>query len=460
MNEPTKVPLTRLAHIFLLVAMAGAATACAQQEGPVPGEPISAAKQFVGQLAKGEFSPARARFDATMKRVVPEAKLAEIWASLISQTGPLREQIGTRTEKVERYDIVFVTCKFERSTLDVKVVFNRDKQIGGLFFVPSRSVADGKPPVYAKPDSFREEEVVVGSGEWELPATLTVPAGGGLFPAVVLVHGSGRNDRDETIGPNKPFRDLALGLATRRVAVLRYDKRTKVYGPKLAAAAGKITAEKITVKEETIDDALAAVALLRETPGIDPKRIFVAGHSQGGMLIPRIAARDQRIAGFVVLAGTTRPLEDVVLDQHNYLFSLDGEISATEKEILDKLQQQVARVKDPALSAETPGADLPLGIPAAYWLDLRGYDPVEAAKSIRRPLLILQGQRDYQVTAEDFAGWKRSLSSRANVRLKQYPTLNHLFMHGEGASTPAEYLKPGHVAEIVVEDIAAWIEAL
>jgi len=455
MNDPTKVPLRRFARISMFIALAGAATARAQQEGSVPGEPISAAKQFVGQLTKGEFSPARARFDATMKRVVSEAKLAEIWASLISQTGPLREQVGARTEKVGQYDVVFVTCKFERSTLDVKVVFNRDRQIGGLFFVPSRSAADDKPPDYAKPDSFREEEVVVGSGEWELPATVTLPAGEGLFPAVVLVHGSGPNDRDETIGPNKPFRDLALGLATRGVGVLRYDKRTKVYGPKLAAAAGKIT-----VKEEAIDDALAAVALLRETPGIDPKRIFVAGHSLGGMLIPRIAARDQRIAGFVVLAGTTRPLEDVVLDQHNYLFSLDGETSATEKEILDKLQQQVARVKDPALSAETPGADLPLGIPAAYWLDLRGYDPAKAAKRIRRPLLILQGQRDYQVTAEDFAGWRESLSSRANVRLKQYPTLNHLFMHGEGAGTPAEYLKAGHVAEIVVEDIARWIETL
>ena len=101
--------------------------------------------------------------------------------------------------------------------------------------------------------------------------------------------------------------------------------------------------------------------------------------------------------------------------------------------------------------------DLPLGLPAKYWLDMRGYSPPEAARDLKQPMLILQGGRDYQVTMQDFEGWQNALSSRQDVQFKMYPRLNHLFIEGEGNSTPAEYEQAGHVAEIVVDDIARWI---
>ena len=77
---------------------------------------------------------------------------------------------------------------------------------------------------------------------------------------------------------------------------------------------------------------------------------------------------------------------------------------------------------------------------------------------LKQPMLILQGERDYQVTMEDFAGWKKNLSSKASVEFKTYPNLNHLFMEGEGKSTPHEYETAGHVAEIVINDIADWMK--
>jgi hypothetical protein len=294
----------------------------------------------------------------------------------------------------------------------------------------------------------------VGSGEWALPGTLTLPVGDGPFPAIVLVHGSGANDRDETVGPNKPFRDLAWGLASRGIAVLRYEKRTKQY-------AAKFTGEgraKLTVKEETVDDALAAVALLRQTKEIDPARIYVLGHSLGAYLLPKIGVADPQITGLIGLAGPVRPLEDLILEQYTYVLSLDG-VSAEERAQLDELAAQVARVRDPGLSATTPAVDLPLGIPASYWLDLRGYNPAEVAKGLTQPMLILQGGRDYQVTVVDFEGWQSALASRSSdgTRLKLYPNLNHLFMAGEGKSTPAEYEIAGNVAEEVIVDIADWI---
>src|SRR4051794_36392117 len=144
---------------------------------------------------------------------------------------------------------------------------------------------------------FTEEPVVVGSGEWALPGTLTLPTGTGPFPAVVLVHGSGPHDRDETIGPNKPFRDLAWGLATRGIAVLRYEKRTKEHGAKF------VKENTYTLRSEVIDDVRAAVALLRSHRSVDPKRIFVAGHSQGAVAAPRVAELEPGLGGVILLAG-------------------------------------------------------------------------------------------------------------------------------------------------------------
>ncbi len=177
-----------------------------------PDRNVEKAKRFVSQMAAGEFDKAVEPFDKTMARVLPASKLNEIWDGLVKQYGPLRQTTDTRTEKVKQYTLVFVTCEFERGRLDTKVVFNTKGEIGGLFFVPSGKY---QRPAYVDPTKFVEEEVTIGKGVMRLPGTLSVPIGDGPFPAIVLVHGSGPNDRDETIGPNKPFRDLAQGLASR-----------------------------------------------------------------------------------------------------------------------------------------------------------------------------------------------------------------------------------------------------
>lgn len=421
----------------------------AQQQSAVPSTDITIlAKEFVELLAKEDFPSAVKRFDATMKTALPSEKLQEAWKSITGQVGPFKRQVSTRIEKAGQYDIVFVTIEFEKSPLDVKVVFNNSQEIAGLSFVP----VEYKAPAYVKPTSFQEKELMVGSGEWAVHGTLTIPYGEGPFPAVVLVHGSGPNDRDESIGPNKPFRDIAWGLASQGIAVLRYEKRTKEHAQKF------VSVNTITVKEETIDDVLSAVSILRKREGIDSQRIFVLGHSLGGMLIPRIGLLDPDIAGFIVMAGTTRPLEDLILEQTSYIFSLDGVISEEENTQIEKLKQQVAKIKDIKLSDEVSPEELPLNLSAQYWLDLRGYNPAQTAKQLKQPMLILQGERDYQVTMEDFQIWKNSLSSRKNVQFKSYPKLNHLFIEGEGKITPNEYLTAGHVAEIMINDIANWIK--
>jgi dienelactone hydrolase len=287
--------------------------------------------------------------------------------------------------------------------------------------------------------------VTIGTGQWKLPATMTVPRGAGPFPAVVLVHGSGPNDRDESIGPNKPFKDIAWGLASKGIVVLRYEKRTKQYPQESAAI------QNFTVQDETIADALAAVNVLNVSSVVNHSKIFVLGHSLGGMLAPRIGVQDGRIAGLIILAGPTRHLEDLMLEQTRYLANISG---LNQSEQIASLEQLVMKVKTLNISL---GEDV-LGAPKAYWADLATYDPVVTAQSLHIPLLILQGKRDYQVTMTDFARWNETFYWNASVTLKTYPMLNHLFIAGTGAPTNVEYSVEGHVAEEVVADIATWIK--
>ena len=309
-----------------------------------------------------------------------------------------------------------------------------------------------KPPAYVVPAAFGERELTVGEGgAWPLPATLTLPAGRGPFPAVVLVHGSGPNDRDETLGANKPFRDLAHGLASQGVAVLRYDKRTRRYPGKISRIPN------FTVREETTDDALAAVRLLRQTAGVDAKRIYVLGHSLGGMLVPRIGAADAGIAGFVVMAGPTRPLEDAFARQYEYGALLDGRIDDAERAQIDDAKRQAARIKQ-LKAGDTGSRETLLYAPPDYWLDLRGYDPPQTALRLRRPMLILQGERDYNVTLDDFRNWQTTLNAQKEIEFKTYPKLDHLFYEGEGAASGADYDRPRNIPGYVIDDIAAWIK--
>ena len=431
----------------LLLVMASQPTVLRSQVSSQVQDEITFARAFVELLVRKDFSAAVATFDETMKTAMPEAKLQETWNAVLAQVGPFKQAGKARTEKRGAYTIAIVTCEFHHTAIDIKIVFDQTKRIAGLFFAPATNV-DYTPPAYAKADSFREKELTFGTSEWALPATLIIPTGPGPFPAVVLVHGSGPNDRDETVGANKPFKDLAWGLASKGVAVLRYEKRTKQHAGKLASI------RSFTVKDEVLDDALAAVELLRKTEGIDAKRIFVLGHSLGGMLVPRIGRLDPNIAGLIALAGATRPLEDVIPEQLTYIFSLDGNISPEEQKQIDQAKEQAAKVK--ALKPEDSSSLF--SAPASYWLDLRGYNPPETAKELKQPLLILQGERDYQVTMEDFKRWTTALATKSNVTLKSYPSLNHLFISGTGRSTPSEYEQPGHVDGLVVEDIAAWIK--
>ncbi len=453
-------------RLFALLAILILVAGCASPESTPPAAPaaspaaisqpeaIALANKFYGLLFdKQDFAGAVALFDDTMKAALPASKLKEIWETLPQQVGSFQSRSDARpAERQKQYERIVIPLQFEKMPLNMLVVVDANAgKISGLFFQPDQASQSKlyQSPTYVDPGKFEEQEVKFGAEPWTLPGTLALPKGDGPFPAVALVHGSGPNDRDESIGPNKPFKDLAQGLASQGIAVLRYDKRTKVYGDLMAKA------EKLTVKEETIDDAAAAVEFLRTQPKIDPEKIFVVGHSLGGYLAPRIAEAQPHIAGMVIMAGPTRPLEDLMVEQTRYILESDGSMSAQDQAQLSVIQQQVDAIK--VLTDQATDKAI-MGAPASYWLDLKDYRPAESAQSLTRPLLIIQGERDYQVTLQDFGNWRAALSGKPNVQFKSYPDLNHLFVSGSGHSTPNEYQTPGNVSPQVIADIAAWIQ--
>jgi fermentation-respiration switch protein FrsA (DUF1100 family) len=403
------------------------------------------AVDIVTLLMEQKYTEIYGYFNSSITRQITAGQFQSIWEQqVISPYGNITEITETKVASESGYQTVYVTCTFSKEdTMDVKIVFNAQNWVLALTIVPT--TIPYTPPSYVNQSLFTETAVMVGSDQWVLPGNLTIPKGTGPFSAVILVHGSGPNDQDETIGPNKPFKDLAWGLASHGVAVLRYEKRTKRYPEQVTTIL-----QNFTVEDETIYDAIAAVSLLHASSVINQSQIYLLGHSLGGMLAPRITSQDHRIAGLIILAGNTRPLEDLILEQTWYLANLSG---TNQSEQIAQIRQLVQKVK----TLNFTDNELVFNAPKSYWAYLAGYDPVATAKTLRIPMLILQGLRDYQVTIKDFGRWNQTFYGNQSVTLKTYPSLNHLFIAGTGVPTNTEYLISGHIDEQVIHDIATWI---
>jgi dienelactone hydrolase len=380
----------------------------------------------------GNFTAATKDFSARMKALSP-AGLKGSWNQVYSGEGPLLSwKIFERQTLLKGNLELRVQLRFRRSTANsVVVVAAQTGEIRSLLF--KLPVTE---PSYAAHAKFRSEDVNVGS--YELPGTLTIPNGKGPFPAVVLIQGSGPNDRDETVGANHPFADIAEGLSSRGIVVLRYDKRTY--------AVWNIDPQKITVDVEVIQDGVAAVALLRARRDVAQDRIFVIGHSLGAMLAPEIAKKAWPVAGLVMLAPSGRKLPQLIVEQSRFL----GQASPTQ---LSEIEREAAEIS----AHKMPATQTFLNAPASYYYDLDARDEVAIARSLDVPILILHGSRDYQVIDEDIRDWQNGLKGDAKVQVDTLPSLNHFFMAGQGKPTPAEYYAPGHVDAAVIATIASFI---
>ncbi len=401
---------------------------------------------FIKSITSGDNNTAYSLLDTIISKKVLPTQFNAIWGGLQSQIGTYKTHGVTRTEET---NTTYTPFEFEKATLDLKLAFNSQKKIIGFFFVPAKAVNSYKKADYDNPANYIEKDILVKTNKYSLPGTLTLPVGKANAPIVILLAGSGPTDKDESIGPNKFLKDVAAGLASKGIASLRYDKRTKTY-------ASQLKLDSLTINEEVIEDANSAINMVSSIPEVNSSQIYLVGHSLGGMAAPKIASQNNKVKGVVLLSANARPLQDLLLEQTNYIFSLDG-LNETEKSQIDQLSKQVQTSKQVSLKLDTPPSDLPMGIPAIYWKTLNNYNQVETASKLNQKIFVLQGERDYQVTMEDFNLWKKSLNTKKNAVLKSYPQLNHLFIKGEDKSEPKDYDIPGNVDPVVIQDISEWI---
>ncbi|SCK09114.1 hypothetical protein YWIDRAFT_00608 [Streptomyces sp. SceaMP-e96] len=413
---------------------------------------LEVAQGLAALLRAERFAEMVELFAPPLRAAVSADALRLAWAAELAGRGKVRE-IGEPVSAAGEGEPVRVRIPVRCADGNFTVVTSVGGEgllhglLHGLRLDPDDG-AEWQPPHYAEPIRFIERDILLGTGPLAVPGTLSLPVGPGPWPAVVLLSGGGAFDRDESSGPNKPLKDLAWGLASRHVAVLRFDKITFTRPDRLPSD--------VTMTDEYLPHALAAVRLLRQQPEVDADRIYLLGHSMGGKVAPRVAAADPSIAGLVLLAADAQPMHEAAVRVARYLTALAPHPSADEA--VTALVRQAALVAGPELMPDTPSELLPLGLSAAYWLDLRAYDPVATAAGLACPMLILQGGRDYQVTvADDLTRWRGALADRPDVAIRIHPDANHLFFTGRGRPTPAEYTRPGHVDSAVVDEIATWL---
>ena len=267
-------------------------------------DPAGTARKALDLLLGGKYADLVQMITPAYRTAHTQSDLTKLGAEI--KTWGAVEEIGQPTvQAMGPVSIVMFPVKFATRPIDVQMSVNASGQVSAPLLRPGQVA--WQPPSYVKASSFKERAVVIGD-KWKLPGTLTVPNGSGPFPGLVLVHGFGPNDRDETVGGTKMFRDLAEGLASRGIAVLRYEKRTKVYAARMGITS-------YTPDDEVIEDADKAVGVLRSQPEVNGNRVFALGHDFGGYLLPRVAAEDGKLAGLIILGASARPLEDLILEQ-------------------------------------------------------------------------------------------------------------------------------------------------
>ncbi|UKT62760.1 alpha/beta hydrolase [Pedobacter mucosus] len=433
--------------ILFLVALFFTTTAFSQNVIQL----FNSANDFFKLLQEEKFTEAHVYFDANLKTKLTEESLKKLWTDIGTKLGKAESFDAIQSKAQGEFFAVTVEGKFANGDQNFLLGFNKEQKIVGLFLAPAKSAAAYVKPIYADTNLYKEKSVYLTTPGHQLAAIITTPKNIKNFPVVVFVHGSGPSDMDETVGSNKPFKDLAAGFASKGIASIRYVKRTLIYANEFN--------KPFTVKEEVLDDATAAIALAKTVEGANPKAIYVFGHSLGGMLAPKIATTSAEIAGVVLAAAPARRFTDLIIEQNNYMFNLSKDTTAANKKQLADAILEINKSKISQLGTTVKPDSIILGLPAKYWVDINNYNQVAVAKTLKQRIYVLQGGNDFQVSKSDFDLWNTAIGKKKNVTVKYYPELNHLLSIQTEKGTTAQYQIPVSVSETLVNDVATWIKA-
>ena len=426
------------------------------------------AEAFVTATASGDFDVAADMLDETMTEAAGGASgLQAVWADITGQAGAFVAIYEIENTFTQGYFLCDVASWHENAGVTLRVVFSEDGLIAGLSTLaitelPGEGEGGGASaiPAETRREGFTDYAVIVGEHtDFPLSGILSMPDNAaGKVPAVVLVHGSGANDMDTTIFTNKPFRDIADYLAANGIAVIRYDKRPFAHG-------ATMDMNGLTVREETMEDAIFATEMLKADPRIDENRVFILGHSLGGMLAPRIHAEGGDYAGLILFAASPRFLLDVSKAQ-NYA-AIEAMEDGEDKEAALAFMEEWDAYYNAFLTLPDEEAKMtPIpgwgGVTAIYFKDLYENPVSVHIESATVPFLVIQGSNDLQTTADvDFVLYQELLAGRANATLNLYEGLNHLLMPSTAKSIAElmdEYAIESRVDSQVLADIVEWIK--
>lgn len=406
------------------------------------------AEAFVELLVEDAFDSAYEQVTERFEGAVPQAELEAIWEREVDPLGEFQgfESVEYRGEE-DGSPVVVVVGQFDDAPVQYTVIFEGDL-VTGFFLEPQQ----WEPPEYVDEGAFEEEQLTLDApGDCGLGATLTMPTGDDSVAGVVFVHGSGDQERDQTAGPNKTFKELAWGLATEGVATLRYDQRP---------FACDVDRTEATIDDLIVDDALTAVDRLRAKDRIDS--VIVAGHSLGGRLAPRIAVQDSNLDGLVMLAPLAESVPDAIVRQSRHQFEVEADLPSDEveeaMETVEALSEQLRTLDiDDDELINLGGGER--GRP--FFESLAEFEHVETAAELSIPRLLVQGERDSFVTVDDdLPIWQEAFGDDPAVDIQQYEDLNHRFQPVGRATPRAVWFEQQPVAEQVVVDVAAFVDSV
>ncbi|WP_027295841.1 alpha/beta hydrolase [Robinsoniella sp. KNHs210] len=409
------------------------------------GKLLEQAKAFANDIVAGDYEKIKSdyQFEDQLKEVLGNGQLEQSLAPAIAASGKLNEMKEAWVSSRSQYTNVEVPCDFETQPWNMVISFNKEGKIGGIHTGEYKEASEET----SMPEGVKETamNLKVKDG-WELPGIFTQPENKTEYAAVVFVHGSGSSDKDESLGQLKPFRDLAWGLAQKGVASYRYDKISYVYGKELAADPD------FTVYDETVNDAVAAVKMLREQKGIT--KVYVVGHSQGGQMMPAIAEAASP-DGCIMMAAPARGFAETIERQCKYLQSLEKNPTEEVTKSYENMFKEIDKMKN----IDSLGADEKImGQSVKYMKSIFDFDSVKEAEKMTMPVLVLQGEEDYQVTMDDFKIWEEHFKEKANWEFQSFPGLTHVFMPGKYEDGAANYQGEKHIPEEVMASIATFVE--
>ncbi len=440
-----------LKNILLIIAICFSAKMYGQKN---ESKAIAVTEDIINQFKAEEYERIYDRGDSIIKRRITKDRLQNIWESLATINGELKENGIPKYDFLDTMHLTTTKLKYKNGAVGLRLAFNLNWELAGLFIIDAEPMYN--IPAYANTFGFYEIKIPFGPEGFEGEAILTVPIAEKKYPCVIIIGGSGPVDKDLTLGPNRIYKDFAWGLANKGVASLRFDKRTKLYWSKIMEQ--HQTGKYYTIEQEYLEDINTLVKKLSKKTQINPNRIFLMGHSQGAGLMPLLIKQNKKVAGGIMLAGNYSSMTDLMLYQFDYLQAIQAK-SKEDSTQFDKLRNQALQAQKLPLPNTMPDDKLPQRYPFSYWNYLSKLNLPQLALKNNKPVLILQGVRDYQVPFSEYQKWQTLLKEKPNYMFASFEKLNHLFLEGIGKSTPTEYFNRSNVPEYVIDEIVKWINA-